>query len=234
MKRSIHLLLLLGGLFGGIHSLSAQAFFNYQTIGVHTCYVSLSWDGQTPSVGVGYNFRNTNQFGFTDFVAELRSPLTDLYDLKHQELIVGANGPFRLRNRRFLVGGIHARLKTYVAEDAPHTRLTLATSLLPSYSFSGVLSDKPYPTISARATYLLVLLDKAQGETAPVWLPGHGTEVGANFSLHLERSLGISLNSFISQHWHFKADGNVFQPEETKLHTGGDFNLGAAYFLERW
>ncbi|MEM7658202.1 MAG: hypothetical protein AAF399_18895 [Bacteroidota bacterium] len=230
MNRFLRIFLILGGMLGSLTSLSAQSFFNYQTIGVHTWYVSLGWNGQAPTFGVGYNLRNTNRFGFTDIGAELRSPITALYDLNQQELIVGAYGPFRLRSRQFIGGGLHARINRYLNNGAQHTRLTFAPSLLPTYTLAAPLDDRPYATISARATYLLVLADKAKtGET--VWLPGHGTEVGGNLALHLERTLGISFNGFATRHWSFKTE--ALPATDTQWRGGGDLNFGTTYYLRR-
>ncbi len=39
-------------LLSGWQQLAAQPFYSYQTIGVHTWYGSVSWNGQQPELGL--------------------------------------------------------------------------------------------------------------------------------------------------------------------------------------
>jgi hypothetical protein len=224
-------LLILGLLLGSAWSLVAQPFYNFQTIGLHTWYVSMSWNGQQPELGMGYQAR-MGWSGFTNLGAEWRFPIDHLFDLQQQEIIVGAYGPFRLRRRPYLGGGLHTRIKTYLADGTRYTRVTFATSLLPMYTFAAPLDDRPYFTAGGRGTFLLVLADKAKGDSAPLWLPAFGTELGGHSSLHLERTLAVSLNGFASRHWGLK--GQQPPATESKWQGEGDLNLGSLYNLQRW
>lgn len=228
---ALYRLLFLGFLLLGATGLKAQPFFGYQTIGVHTWFVSCTWTGQTPELGVGYGLRRP-WGGFADLTAEWRAPMGALFSGRQQRVVVGIYGPLRLRNRRFMGAGLHLHWQRYAAQDGRHSRLSLAGTLLPSYTFAAPLGDQPYLTGGLRATGLLALHDKAQGAATPTWLPAFGTEIGTQVSLHLERSLGLGLNAFATRHWALKESP---QPAGTERWQGqGSLYAGSTYFLQRW
>ena len=51
MKKILRILCMVG-ILTIAQELSAQPFFGYQTIGVHTWYVGFHWDGEQPHLGV--------------------------------------------------------------------------------------------------------------------------------------------------------------------------------------
>ncbi|GAB4419697.1 MAG: hypothetical protein OHK0039_32420 [Bacteroidia bacterium] len=208
--------------------LTAQPFFGYQTIGVHTWYFSLNWDGTQPQLGVGYNGRITHG-GFADIGAEWRAPLTQLFAFDEQTFIVGAYGPARLRRRPFIGGGLHVRLHTLRSEQ--RTRLSLAATVLPSYTYAASLGNGPYGTAGLRLTYVLGVYDKAAA-APPTWLPTFGAELGAHLDLHLERTLGLSLDAFAARQWPLRTSG--LPADDMTWTPQGSLYTGSTYYLRRW
>lgn len=230
MKNILRLICLLGLLLVA-KGLDAQPFYGYQTIGVHTWYVGIHWDGEQPHLGVGYGLRRP-WGGFTEWTAELRSPLTALFDFDQQSFIVGAYGPMRLRSRPFLGGGLHIRLQNRLEEGQRHSRITLAGTLLPSYTLAAPLGDQPYWTAGVRATGLLVLTDHVKGQSDASWMPAFGAELGAHTDFHLERTAGISLNGYLARYWQL---GETELPAaDADWQIKGDLHLGSTYYLKRW
>ncbi len=211
-------------------TLLAQPFFGYQTIGVHTYYFSLSWDGTQPYVGLGYLGR-LPQSGFTDIGAEWRMPLAAPFDWDQQELIVGAYGPVALRRRPFMGGGVHARIGNSLVDGQRTTRVTLATTMLPSYTYLASINDRPYATAGLRLTYLLVILEKGAQAEALQWLPAFGTELGGHLDLHIQRTLGLATNGFASRYW--ALGSTELSAAEQKWTIKGDLYFGSTYRLRR-
>lgn len=209
----------------------AQPFFGYQTIGVHSWYFSLSWDGTQPSIGVGYN-RRVDAGSFSDVGAEWRAPIAKLYEFTDQEIIFGAYGPFALNRRPFMGGGLHLRVKTTRPEATMNTKVSLAATLLPSYTYAASLNNGPYGTAGLRATYLLTLLKKS-GDAPAMWVPSFGTELGGHLDLHLERTLGMSLNGFFSREWAIGQPMGLTDAD-TRWTGKGDYYFGSTYWLRRW
>ncbi|RMG67238.1 MAG: hypothetical protein D6722_13530 [Bacteroidetes bacterium] len=223
--------LLFWGFLLGTTSLSAQPFYGYQTNGVHTWFFSLNWNGEAPELGIGYGLRRPWS-GFADITAEWRAPLGNLFQGDQQTFVVGAYGPFRLRSRPYIGGGVHLRWQHYRQGDAARRRLTLATTLIPSYTFAAPLNDQPYLTGGLRATGLVVLADMAAGAGDTRWFSAVGTEVGTQLSLHLERTLGVGQNLFAQRLW--ALDGGALPDQDADWDLRGDLYLGSTYHLRRW
>ncbi|MDP5170667.1 MAG: hypothetical protein NWR72_10505 [Bacteroidia bacterium] len=213
-------------LVGSPASLHAQSFFGYQTIGVHTWYFSLSWDGK-PNIGFGYNFRDFNKT-FTDISLEWRSPVDEMFQSDNQHLIAGFYKPLVLR-RGFTAVGLHAHLRNLAgAEGSKTSQYSLAATVLPSYVYAASLGDGPYGTIGLRLGYEAVIAEKS-GQSWST-LPSHGVRLGGHIDLHLERTLGISSNGFVTKNWALGGSEGV----DTSLGREGDLYIGSTYFLRRW
>ena len=223
--------LLLGFLLAGAAGLSAQPFYGYQTNGVHTCFFSLNWNGQATELGIGYGLRRTWS-GFADITAEWRAPLGNLFQGDQQTFVAGIYGPFRLRRRAYVGGGVHLRWQHYRQDETARRRLTLATTVVPSYTFAAPLNDQPYFTGGLRATGLLVLADMTAGAGDTRWFSAVGTEVGTQLSLHLERTLGAGQNLFAQRLW--ALDGGTLPGQDAQWDLRGDLYLGSTYYLRRW
>jgi len=204
----------------GAGPLSAQPFFGYQSIGIHTGFISLSYDGETSEVGVGYALRRP-WGGFTDITLEWKAPLADVWGPK-QTVIAGAYGPFRLRNRPFLGGGLHTRIHLQGTE----TKIQLAGTLIPSYTFAAPLGDQPYITGGIRATGLLDIVKTSSGAGETKWFSGAGVELGGRLDAIFERTLGLATNVYAKREWG--------ESSNTNWNVKGDTYVGSAYYLLRW
>ncbi|MEL6674588.1 MAG: hypothetical protein AAFR61_20425 [Bacteroidota bacterium] len=206
-------------------SLQAQAFFGFQTIGVHNVFVSLSWD-QKPVVGVGYQFRDFNR-SFTDWQIETRFPVDEMWKKDHLQVILGAYRPSRLR-RTFVGFGVHARLINRKEGDSQHSLIGLALTALPSGTYVANLDDKPYGTIGARLTYMPVLASRKNGGD---WQPfsAHHFEGGLHVDVSMQRTLTGSLNAVYT---HTLQEEEVIKEKEG-LPIEGNIYGGATYYLRR-
>jgi len=151
--------------------------------------------------------------------------LTALFDYDQQAFIVGAYGPLRLRSRPFLGGGVHLRWQNRAEEGGRNSRLTLATTLLPSYALAAPLGDQPYLTAGLRATGLIVLLEHRAGTSDPNWLPAWGTELGGQVSFHLENSAGLSFNGYAHRMWSRAESTDPGWTFQTDLYAGSTYHL---------
>lgn len=213
---------------------SAQAYFGYQTIGRHTFYFSLSYDGKA-QLGLGYNWRS---FGtaFTDISLENHYQLDDLFNPKESEWRAGFYRPLSLTNRPFVGVGVHARLKRHSLGDDQLTRIGLAPTLLPSYTYAASLTDGPYGTVGLRTTYLLEIAQKRQtSRQEQNWqaFPQHGLELGGHFDFHIERTLGVAINGQYKKEWALSA-ADTTEKEEKEWQGSGNVYFSTTYNLNRW
>lgn len=212
-----------------VSSLNAQTFFGFQTVGKNTFFLSLTWQGE-PQVGFGYNNRG---FGgafqtFTDVQAEVRFPLQDLYDLNNMKVITGVYKPFTL-SRNFMAGGLHLRWERDKDEGLQSSKVSLATTLLPTlYYGNTTVTDKAFGTAALRITYAPVLFAKKGSETSA--FADHKIEVGGHLDMHIERSLSIGLDGYVSKT--FRGKSSLFNDEDD-IEVGGNLYIGVNYSLYR-
>ncbi|MEZ4849831.1 MAG: hypothetical protein R3B93_14685 [Bacteroidia bacterium] len=226
-------IIILSALFLGLSNtdLTAQPFYGYQTIGVHTFYFSVSWDGQ-PHLGAGYIFRNFGKT-FTDINAEWRFPVAEMYKLDNHQIIAGVYKPLRLK-RTFASIGVHAKIKKQTFDDTKVTHYGLGLSVLPSYVYAASLTDGLYGTTGLILNYEPVLFSqvkKGDAKSEFQALTGHRVRAGLHLDAHFERTLGISANGFLTRTW--VKDESLFAPGEDEFKIEGDLNIGTTYFLER-
>lgn len=212
-------------------STQAQSFFGYQTIGVHTWYFSITWDGK-PNLGMGYNFRNFRGNAFTDISAEWQFPLDDMWSADDQLVRVGFYRPIRLQ-RWFTAAGLHATYERDSDQSVKTERIGASATLLPSYVYLNSTSEAPYGTAGLLVGYDAVLAERKRGADAD-WegLTRHGVRVGGHLDLHLERTLGISSNGFLRKDWALK--DLEYAQESTEVRGEGELYIGATYHLRRW
>lgn len=232
-KYSAHILpvfwlFLLGGTAPFLH---AQSFFGYQTIGVHTWYVSLSWDGK-PNLGAGYNFRNFGGSAFTDIGTEWRFPVDGMWKLDNHELIAGFYRPLRLR-RWFAAAGLHGSYKTSSLSSGKLEQIVVSATLIPSYAYAASTGDGAYGTAGIILGYDAILAEKHASEPDN-WelISRHSVRIGGHLDLHLERTLGISTNGFFSREWQLKE--LEYAENDSDWQGEGEFYLGTTYYLRRW
>ena len=220
---------------GSLSPIQAQPLFGYQTIGVHTVYVSASWNGK-PNLGLGYSFRDTRTgAGFTDYSAEWRFPLDEVFRTDNHQLIVGVYGPYKLRRRPFTGLGAHLRIQKQSQDGVARTRYSLAFTALPTYTYANPTNNGPFGTIGARLTYVIALAEQRKvgaSSRSVVGFPAHGVEAGAHLDLHLERTMSLGVNGFATRNWGIK--DKALPEAETNWSTQGDFYWGSTYYLERW
>ena len=204
-------------LFAG--SMQAQPFFGYQTIGTNTWFVSVSWDGQ-PHLGVGYQYRNFGS-GFTDLGVEWRVPVANGFQFQQYQVLAGAYRPLAVR-RWFLGTGLHLRYRQGEGRD-----LSLLATAIPSYTYAASLNDGPYGTLGLRLGYEIQLLAQSGGG----WnsFGRHGVNLGGHADLHLERTLGLSLNGILSRQWALSGS----EAPASGWQRSGDLYMGSTYFLRR-
>lgn len=212
-------------------SLHAQSFFGYQTIGVHTWYVSLSWDGK-PNLGAGYNFRNFGGNAFTDIGAEWRFPVDEMWKFDNHEIIAGFYRPLRLR-RWFAAAGLHGSYKANALSSGKQEQIGVSATLIPSYAYAASTGDGPYGTAGIILGYDAVLAEKHTTH-AEDWelITRHGVRIGGHLDLHLERTLGLSTNGFFSREWQLKE--LEYADDDADWQGEGELYLGATYYLRRW
>lgn len=217
----------------GANPLTAQPFWGYQTIGVHTFYFSVQCQDDI-KLGIGYNAR----FGgrpFTDYTFEWQVPLQEVFRPQSQQLIAGVYRPINLTSRPFMGVGAHLRLDQNKQDDVKSSRISLAVTGMPSYTYAASLGDGPYGTVGARLTYKLMLAQRMQlGTEAPTWqgLPAHGVELGGHLDFHIERTLGLATNIYTSRLWALKED--ALSEEEKDWELIGNGSIGMTYHLGRW
>lgn len=211
---------------------AAQPFYGYQTIGKHTFHVSVVWKG-APWVGVGYTLRDYGT-SFTDWQVEWRFPVQSIYDLDNHEVIAGFYRPHRVR-RRFLAYGLHARFSQSGDATTSVQKLRVAVTALPSYVYTSDLSDGPYGTLGARASYVPTLwqrvTDASSGRAETATLTAHDVELGGHLDVHLQRTLGLSTNVFYTRGWPISGRATDAEPSLWKLLW--DANAGTTYYLRR-
>ncbi|MDX2248957.1 MAG: hypothetical protein SF052_19370 [Bacteroidia bacterium] len=224
-----YLLLLFAGLM--ISSLHAQPFSGYQTIGVHTWYFSVSWQGK-PLLGLGYNLRIAGRT-FTDLNAEWRFPIDQVYNMDDYQVIFGMYKPFAVR-KWFMSMGVHGRIDKHTNDSSSITNLGLALTLLPSYTYASSLNDGAYGTTGLRATYMPVLASKIKiGSATPQWktLTGHRVEAGGHLDFHYERTVSLVTNGFFTRTW--SKDESLFRENSDQWRPNGDLYFGTTYYLKR-
>ncbi|MEZ4830022.1 MAG: hypothetical protein R3C61_27630 [Bacteroidia bacterium] len=230
MMKSLYLSLLFFA-FSGLPFLHAQPFSGYQTIGVHTWYFSVSWQGK-PFLGLGYNLRKNGKT-FNDISAEWRFPIDHIYQMDDYQLIFGLYKPFAV-SRWFVSAGIHGRIDKFTSGEKSFTNYGLALSLLPSRTYAASLNDGVYGTAGLRATYMPVLATKikAAGQ-APEWktLSGHHVEAGIHLDYHYERTVSLVTNGFFTRTW--AKDNALFRPQSDEWKINGDVYFGTTYYLRR-
>ncbi|MEL7530970.1 MAG: hypothetical protein AAFN10_06670 [Bacteroidota bacterium] len=212
----------------------AQTYFGFQTIGVHTWFVSVSWQGKA-HLGVGYNLRNTNST-YTDWQFEWRMPLDDLYSMDNHEVVVGLYK--LLRARRTTAGlGLHAKIRTQTIEGRKTTAFGLNTALIPTYIYAAPLPGDAFKgSIGLRLAYQPILLTRVQqGANPPQWLKltGHRVELGGHIDGHAEGTLMLSNNGYATRTWFFKEEA-AGATREQNWEIDGDLYIGTTYYLRRW
>lgn len=207
----------------------AQAFFNYQTIGVHTVFFSVTWRGK-PEVGFGYIRRDFGRT-FTDVSAELRFPVNQGWDFGNFEAITGISRPVSI-DKAFMGSGAHLKLRRHTSGEVKTTTVKLALALIPSYAYARSINNKPYSTIGVRLGYAPVIYAKVSGGSNPgeQFLAAHTVEVGGHLDLHLERTLGMSLNGIFSRNFF---PGNTILERNTDWAGSGELYFGSTYYLRR-
>ena len=217
----------------GSHEILAQPFFGYQTTGTQTYYLSLSWDGKEPSLGVGYNYRF---FGtsYTDLGAEWRVPINNIQSFDNHFISLGAYRPLSL-SRFYHMVGVHARLRIENDQPKENTNLGLAVSYLPGYVYSAPLDAAPYGAISLRATYEATFVEFSKEDESNVqnWFPKHGVELGGHFDIHLQRTYSIAINSYTRKDWSLDP-ATPLEEDDSDWEFQSDFYLGSTYQLERF
>ncbi len=206
--------------------LAAQSFFGYQTIGRNTFFFSVAWQGK-PLVGAGYNYRIFGN-SFSDISAEIRFPLNSMYTFDEYQLIAGWYKPLALQ-KTFVAVGSHLRLQKETNGDQQVTKLLLALTGLPSYAYVRSLTDGGYGTAGLRITYAPVLFASVKGGDSQA-LAAHRLEIGAHMDLHLERSMGLSLNGFLYKS--FTPTSSILT-KNPNWRGAGDFYWGSTYLLNR-
>ncbi len=212
----------------------AQPYYGFQSIGIHTFHISVAWNGE-PWFGVGYTYRDAGRT-FTDWQAEWRFPIQSLYDLDNHEVMAGLKKPLRVR-RSFTAIGFHGKLLKSTSTSSSSKQYSVALTVLPSYVYTASLSNGPYGTIGARATYNPIILvkekDHQSGEVTSTKFAGHNVQVGAHFDVLLKRSTGITTNAVYSKV--FKADPSVIDSKlSSRWNRSWDANIGTTYWLRRW
>lgn len=158
-----------------------QAFNGFQTIGQHTVFISLSWDGKA-NLGLGYNYRNF-ETSFSDYQIECRVPFDDFNTLNRFTVITGIYRPSKIQ-KTFLGGGAHL---IYTKDNANSNSLALSLTAVPGYVYASKLGDKPYGTVGV----LLNSVTTISGDDAFKSLQ---FGLGAHVDVSLRRSVGLSLN----------------------------------------
>ena len=227
MKKSAILIYTCSLLFSLIFtsSLHAQSFFGYQTIGRHTVFFSVAWQGK-PVLGMGYNIRTFGRT-FTDWQAELRFPLDAMYTFDNYQLITGFYKPITVK-RAFMGTGVHLRWQNQTNTNEKTSLLSLALTALPTYTYAASLNDGAYGTAALRATYAPVIYAKKGSQTQ--FLAAHRVEAGGHLDLHYERTAGLGLNGFGSRSFIL---GNSILDADDNWAVEGDFYFGTTYNLRR-
>lgn len=211
----------------------AQAYWGYQTIGKHNWYVAMTWQGGKPYLGLGYNRRLPGGTPFNDLYAEWRFPIDQMYRFQAQQWIVGWYRPLRAR-RWYATIGLHAKLTRRMSGSQHQRLVSLGASLLPTYYYWNNLSDRPQATIALRSQYEAVLLaqkwQEGQTEKNHLRFPAHRVELGGHTDLHLERTLGISLDGYF--HRTFSKQTDLF-PTAGQWQPGMNLFMGSIYDLRR-
>jgi hypothetical protein len=113
----LHLYILLLGLLIGplMPQTQAQAFFDYQTIGKHTWFFTVAWNGQKPQLGFGYNYRLGDAF-VSDLLAEWRFDIDGMYRTANHQFIAGYFKNVRAQ-RLHGAFGIHGKITRSTIEN---------------------------------------------------------------------------------------------------------------------
>lgn len=231
MKKHIFVFLSFLGL--ALPTALSQPLYGFQSIGKHTWFFGLKWDGKA-SVSLGYVYRAGGGTSFRDFSAEWQFPFEDAFQIKDSRFIGGIYAPINQKSRPFFALGVHGRIDRFGVGDIQKTQYQLAITGMPSYTFAGVLSEKPYLTAGTRLTYLAVLYEQSVGQagTNSSTLPYHGVELGGHLDMILERTLGIAVNGYFGRWWKLKSE--QIDEESQKWKGNGDLYFGPTYNLRRW
>ncbi|MEZ4828722.1 MAG: hypothetical protein R3C61_20920 [Bacteroidia bacterium] len=208
-------------------SLHAQSFWGYQTIGSHTVFFSVAWQGKKTWLGAGYIYRDFGKT-FTDLSAEIRFPLAEMYKFDNYQVIAGVYKPTVIK-RAFMGTAAHIRIKKGTSDSQETTQVQLALTVLPSYTYAASLNDGIYGTTGLRITYAPVLWASVkEGGNAPSTqaLAAHKLELGGHFDLHSERTLGLSLNGYVVGS--FIPQKSIL-PQQNRWTGEGDFYWGMTY-----
>jgi hypothetical protein len=156
-----------------------QSFNGFQTIGEHSVFISLSWNG-TANIGLGYNYRD---FGttFSDYQLECRIPVNEFNTLNRFQVITGMYRPAEI-DRTFIAGGVHL-----IYSKAETNDLSLSLTAVPGYVYTSDLGDGPYGTVG-------LLLNSTTSIAGDKAFKSFQFGVGAHVDVSLQRTLGLALN----------------------------------------
>lgn len=233
MNKIGYTILILGAFMVLPFCAQGQTYWGFQApLGVHAFYFSISWQDKQPHLGVGYNFRKAGKT-FTDFGAELRFPVNEIYKFDNHQIIAGIYKPLKI-DRTFGAIGVHARIDKETVESSSNTHYGLAASFLPTYAYAASRTDGAYNTMAMRATYNPILLTKSTGDGSTTWksMTGHRVQLGGHLDMHLERTFIFSSDGYATQIFGAKTD---FQgKEDESIQFEGNLYIGTGYDLRRW
>ncbi|MEO0468924.1 MAG: hypothetical protein AAF206_04830 [Bacteroidota bacterium] len=225
MKKYILLLICCGFFMSG----KAQPFFAYQTTGVHTWFVSLSWD-QKAQLGVGYQYRFFNSSTFTDLSAEVKMPLDDVFNGRNMQFITGIFKPVNaLNDRGYTTWGLHARFASRNTNDTQRSLISLQGSIMPGHAYSAPLNGSFYSTVGLRLSAEVVIANQASGQWQ--YFQAHRLAVGGHLDGHFDRSVGFS--SHVMYNLFLQDDAVLVVPDQFGLPVSGDLYYGTTYYLRR-
>ncbi len=233
MKKIYALLMVLT--LGSLAPLCAQTYFGFQSIGVHTWFFSLSWQGKAAHIGLGYNLRNTNRT-YTDWQLEWRLPLRKRAMLREQnELIVGFYQPLRPR-RTFIGMGVHAKIQTQSQGAQRVTNFGLNLAAIPTYIFAAPLPANAFRgSMALRVAYQPILLSRVltSGEVKWQGLTGQRVELGGHLDAHFDGTLMLANHTYATRGW-YKKDVANWNPVDRAWRVDGDVYAGSTYYIRRW
>lgn len=207
----------------------SQPFYGFQSIGRHTFFVGLTWTGSA-SLNLGYVNRAGGGTSFRDYSFEWQFPLEDAFQARNATFIAGIYAPIRQTGRPFFAFGGHARFKRSHDGQRQKSQVQLALTGIPSYTFAGILSERPYLTAGTRLTYFAVLYEDIDGDGKK--LPFHGAEVGGHLDAMLERTLGLGINVFFRKTWNLQSES--LPAKGVDWENENNIYLGPTYNLRRW
>ena len=216
-------------LAGSAYKSSAQSFNGFQTIGRHTVFFSVAWQGK-PYLGFGYNFRGFDK-SFVDMQAEMRFPLAEMYKFDNFQVIAGAYKPSRLA-RTFFGIGTHLRYEKTTTRSSTTKSLDFAVTGMPGIVYAQNTGGGVDGSIGLRIAYVPRIVESSQGRRGePVikHFKASQLELGGHADFHVERTLYTTLNGYFTGH---------FDEDQKKKGAGadwereGNFYLGATYSLD--